>query len=144
MIVWIRIIVLWCTFLCQAMIIAQWVARGSGLGDVALIISVAMGAPLSLLLAIAGARKRLLLSACAGTCLIVLASLLTLREPYGNPLLLAAAMPVVAAVIWLALPDAPLGDGRNSCSRCGYLLRGLVSGLCPECGTKINGIGRSG
>lgn len=127
--------------MCQAIVIAQWVARGSGLGDVAFLISMVMGAPLSLLLAIAGARKRLLLSICVGTVLIAFASAWTLREPYGNPLLFAGAMPMIAAVMWLLIPDAPLGDGRNSCSRCGYLLRGLTCGVCPECGTKIKGIG---
>lgn len=49
------------------------------------------------------------------------------------PLLLAAAMPT-GIVFWRASKRIPPGH----CQKCGYNLTGNVSGICPECGSKIH------
>jgi predicted amidophosphoribosyltransferase len=40
-----------------------------------------------------------------------------------------------AACLWLILrwPKAPYGR----CAQCGYDLTGIMSGVCPECGTSV-------
>lgn len=47
-------------------------------------------------------------------------------------LVLFAILPAIALLLWL-LPKRP---GPGHC-RCGYVLTGNVSGVCPECGTKV-------
>ncbi len=134
MIIAARIAVLWFAFLFQAIILAQWVARGSGLGDVAFLISLVLGAPLALLMALACARKRLIVSLCAGVVLIHVVSAWVLNSSFANPLILAMMMPLIAAAMWLLIPDAPLGDGMRQCAKCGYSLLEIRCDVCPECG----------
>jgi hypothetical protein len=49
-------------------------------------------------------------------------------------LFLIAALPT-AFLWWLDRRRIPLGH----CQKCGYNLTGNVSGICPECGQKLNG-----
>ncbi|MFN8730246.1 MAG: hypothetical protein ACK5Z4_10350 [Planctomyces sp.] len=134
MIVATRIAVLWFAFLFQAILLAQWVARGSGLGAVAFLISLVLGAPLALLLALACARKQLIVSLCVGVVLIFIVSIWVLNSPFANPLIIAMMMPLIAAAMWLLIPDAPLGDGMRQCAKCGYSLLEIRGDVCPECG----------
>src|SRR5262245_38932526 len=79
--------------------------------------------------------------------LIIMGTLLTV---------LSLFFPVDSAVLvpWLALPALPVGVAgakaaaesflkpakawrKNRCHECTYNLTGNVSGVCPECGTKI-------
>jgi len=48
---------------------------------------------------------------------------------------------VVADVIYFALRKSAPED--HECQQCGYDLTGNVSGVCPECGNDVGGIGPS-
>jgi hypothetical protein len=40
----------------------------------------------------------------------------------------------IAVATWFAIRNVPRGSEPWTCSRCGYLLYGLVEPRCPECG----------
>ncbi len=37
-------------------------------------------------------------------------------------------------VCWLLFPKMIVNDGINQCQNCGYSIRDIRSGVCPECG----------
>jgi hypothetical protein len=49
--------------------------------------------------------------------------------------ILGTILGVLAAVLWPVVPTHPRPN--THCRQCEYELRGNVSGVCPECGTKI-------
>ena len=56
----------------------------------------------------------------------------------GRTTLLALPLPLVIITRWLFLRrQGRTRRRRNQCLKCGYSLTGNVSGICPECGTKI-------
>jgi hypothetical protein len=65
------------------------------------------------------------------------------NEPIFAAIVLRACIPIVGvgflcralAVHW---PKLPPPDDDGLCQECGYNLTGNVSGICPECGTKVN------
>ncbi len=60
----------------------------------------------------------------------------SLRVPAWLPALALAAYP--AAAIGLRAYRRHTPKGRPCCRRCGYNLTGNVSGVCPECGEKVD------
>lgn len=50
---------------------------------------------------------------------------------------------IPARLLFGHLRSATISDETWRCRRCGYNLTGNVSGVCPECGTRIDGDGVS-
>ena len=83
-----------------------------------------------------------------GLSKIVLGRLPPIDDPYSYYLMMAmnlvtftGAGALIGPIIYYPFraKNLPFGDARFSprCAKCGYSLIGNVSGLCPECGTKI-------
>ncbi len=49
----------------------------------------------------------------------------------------AIVLSIAPARLFLAARRAHQGSGDVICGRCGYNLRGNVTGVCPECGTEV-------
>jgi hypothetical protein len=52
-----------------------------------------------------------------------------------------ALVPLAVGASWLAARPKRRREARraaNCCTSCGYVLTGNVSGVCPECGTKVD------
>jgi len=54
------------------------------------------------------------------------------EAPHPAIVLLLILLPILSAIE--VVERAP-----NHCKGCGYNLKGCVTGICPECGTKISG-----
>ncbi len=70
----------------------------------------------------------------------IVGSALTVQLPLWAPLLVFATYPTIAFI------RGPLRRWRarrkpNHCTSCGYNLTGNVSGVCSECGEKVDGSG---
>jgi len=76
------------------------------------------------------AAKPMLIAACAVEIVYMI-----FGEPTWGLLIGWISCVAVAAILWRKLPNVYEGIGR--CYRCGYNLKGNVSGRCPECGTTI-------
>lgn len=74
---------------------------------------------------------------------LVLASVLRMSAPVADTALkiaLGALAVCSAAVAWMAyraMRFDPIGPGEGRCRACGYDLTGNQSGVCPECGAKV-------
>ncbi len=137
-----RFLISWAVFVHEAVAIALWASRDSPgvIVDVALIVALIFGVPLSLILAFVGRRKRLPFTIGLGTLLIGCSTGVAMIFFDGNPLVIAVLVLLSAGVMWLVLPilpNAPMGDGRTLCARCGYCLAGLTGNKCPECGEDL-------
>jgi len=53
--------------------------------------------------------------------------------PYAGAALLTSVMPI----LWVLLCLHGFRRRNGSCPRCGYNLTGNLSGVCPECGTRV-------
>ena len=52
---------------------------------------------------------------------------------------LIAMFLIVVLTIWTLVRRSRADAMQGCCQRCGYLLRGLPSDICPECGTPFFG-----
>lgn len=76
------------------------------------------------------------------TCIAALVSGV-MSSSNGNPFVsmaVACATYVIASMLFGAWSRAhPLPERyRDGCTKCGYSLRGNVTGVCPECGTAVS------
>jgi hypothetical protein len=61
----------------------------------------------------------------------------------GVTVVVAGYLLAIANVIraYTAGGGGPVPASEPACSRCGYCLTGNVSGVCPECGTRVGKLG---
>lgn len=129
-----RFFMLWIVFMVQALAVGMYIYWNSPLVDVAMIFVLPTGVATSAVIALACRHKNSGILIVLGTVLNSCSAVITAHLFANSPAAIVMLVIISGFVLWITIPDAPLGDGFKHCSHCGYCITDTHSNTCPECG----------
>lgn len=123
-------------FVISAVAMAVGLAGNAPVFDIAMILAILLGVPISLILAIIFSNRNSLITCACFAFGFYIVFYVATRFFQGNPIIVLLGILAISLSLFLIVPAVRV-TRPGVCAKCGYDIRGLLAEKCPECGQPI-------